>query len=296
MNAVCNAQSRSKSPWDFSVFIVFVVLIATPLEAAEITRLTEAPSMVFITGQIVPGDDVTFSQLTHKMERLVVRAESSGGDVGTALRIGRIIRSKGAHVWSEGCFSSCVLLYAAGVRRVGGFDDAAVGVHRIYFEQMEPNLTLAQVQRRYSAVLNEVRQFLADMNVAADFLGFMQSIPPENMRLLTRDELDRYGLGGVDPVHEEKTIANFASNLGIASLEYRQRREEARRLCASEQGPTMDGIGRSKRSICESTHIQGMPDDEYSAKRRIVDKKCEGVPPGVKLRQCVQGVMRSVAP
>ena len=290
--------NQTKGALSFSTVIVMVaLLIATPLEAAEILRYGNSGLVVSVSGSIAPGDDVKFSNLTHDMATIIVNLASAGGDVEASVRLGRIIRARAATVFSEGCFSACVLLYAAGVRRVGGIDEtSSVGIHRIYFAQLESNLSQAQVQRRYSAALSDVRQFLADMNVASGFIDFMQSIPPERMRLLTTDELEQFGLGQIDPVHEEKTIADEAWALAISSFEYRRRRDDARRMCATgDRRHAEDTSFRSPQRDCENARIWGISIEEYLARSRRANASCAAIGSGDKYRRCIQQSMRAAA-
>ncbi len=286
---------RYEAILSWAVVAAAVLLFARPLSAAEITRHETARVMVYITGAISPGDDIKFSRLTSDMQAVIVTLESPGGDVATALRLGRLIRAKNATVFSAGCSSACVLLYAAGVRRVGGFDDAAIGVHRIYFAQLESDLSQAQVQLRYSTALSDVRQFLSDMNVASGFLDVMQSIPPERMRLLTNSELEQFGLGKIDAVYEERTIANAAAALGVSSFEYRQRQEKARLRCAATEESSPAGPTPSPRFACEQADIWKVSVQEYLSRARQANEKCRHMPSGDGFRQCFQRVMRALA-
>jgi hypothetical protein len=103
----------------------------------------------------------------------------------------------------------------------------SVGVHRLYFGTLEPGLSQLTVKQHYDAILNRVRTYLKDMDVAPEFLSFMQSIDPESMHLMTNDELKHYALGWLDVVYAERRTAYQASIRGITSVEWRKRQQES---------------------------------------------------------------------
>ena len=62
------------------------------------------------------------------------RCLQPGGDVDAAMKIGQIIRENEWPVTVSGnskCFSSCALIYIAGVSRM---NVGVIGLHRPYFE------------------------------------------------------------------------------------------------------------------------------------------------------------------
>jgi hypothetical protein len=276
--------------WRIVAVVSSVLMTSMPLYAADISGES---GMIWFKGTIVPGDEARFENLTRDQPVVFVNLDSAGGDVDTALRIGRIMRARGSRAFSDGCYSACVLLYAAGVARVGGIDDLSeVGVHRIYFAGLDPALTQVEVQRLYAAKLLKVREYLAEMNVAPEFLALMQSAPPEKLMLLTAEELERYGLGETDPVYEERNIAKQAWAHGMSSFEYRQQRNKARLACEAE---SKYQAFRTSRQVCEHAKIWGLSEESYVAKRDHAASQCRGVPSGERLQRCFLRAMRSNA-
>lgn len=51
--------------------------------------------IILVKGEIVPGDDTEFYELTSSAERVIVHLESPGGDVETGLSIGSEIAMRG---------------------------------------------------------------------------------------------------------------------------------------------------------------------------------------------------------
>jgi hypothetical protein len=67
------------------------------------------------------------------------RCLQPGGDVDAAMKIGQIIRENEWPVTVSGnskCFSSCALIYIAGVSRM---NVGVIGLHRPYFSSAPPN-------------------------------------------------------------------------------------------------------------------------------------------------------------
>jgi hypothetical protein len=263
---------------------------------ADITATTSGGGTelltVTMTGEINPGDDLIFARLTKGTGKVWLNLNSPGGDVDAAMRIGAEVRKHDGIVVTDGCYSSCVLIFAAGVIRTGvgaGFGpDPVVGVHRIFFAELQPGLTSNQIKARYDAQLSRIRVYLAKMNVAPEFLSFMQSFKPDDIHILTRQELDAYGLGSNDVVDDERMIADRAEELGISSFEYRKREkrsyEECKNADVSTMGPTAAERAESAemgvstdlllRSKCALAIHYGISVDLYRQRSTEVSRKC----------------------
>jgi hypothetical protein len=184
---------------------------------------------ISITGEIQPGDDLVFARLAKGAKQIWLNLKSPGGDVDAAIGIGSEVRTHDGIVVTDACYSSCVLIFAGGVTRTGSglFDDPVVGVHRIFFADLQAGLTSQQVKAMYDAHLKRIRTYLAKMNVAPELLSFMQSIEPADVHVLTQKELARYGLGASDVIYNERMVADRAEELGLSSLEYRIREKRS---------------------------------------------------------------------
>ncbi len=136
--------------------------------------------VISITGEIRPGDNIVFAGLAMGAKQIWLNLNSPGGDVAAAIGIGSEVRRRDGIVSTDGCYSSCVLIFAGGVTRIGSgiLDNPVVGVHRIFFADLPAGLTSTQVKTIYDAQLNRVRNYLAQLNVAPELLSFMQSICP----------------------------------------------------------------------------------------------------------------------
>ncbi|MBD9414655.1 hypothetical protein IB234_08770 [Pseudomonas sp. PDM16] len=161
------------------------------IEAAEQKPLGHV-LIAKISEEIAPGDyEALFKGLqAHpgKFARKILLLDSIGGSSAEAMRMGRLLRETGfeALVPSTGvCQGSCVYLLAAGRKRtVRGH----VGLHRPHFPAGE------SAQSRLAGMPANPAGYLRDMGVAPKLASDMQAIEPQRMKVLTADELKRYGL------------------------------------------------------------------------------------------------------
>lgn len=97
--------------------------IATPhCHAAEIVgeARKDGGALIFISGEIVAGDDATFRELSVRYPEALVGLDSGGGSITPALEIGRLIRLRGygtAVTSDSKCTSACALIWLAGTPR-----------------------------------------------------------------------------------------------------------------------------------------------------------------------------------
>jgi hypothetical protein len=208
-----------------SLFAV-ALMYCTNAQCAEFTIINPGGKglMINMKGEIEKGDDVRFSIASGSAKSVWLYLDSVGGEPETAMRIGSLLRQKNGWVMAKRCYSSCVLIFAGGIYRTGyGRKAPVVGVHRIYFGQLPAELTSDQVKALYDQTLQHIRDYLAKMNVAPELLSYMQSFEPENIHVLSKSELRRFGLGENDPVFMEREVADRAKSMGISSLELRMR-------------------------------------------------------------------------
>lgn len=200
---------------------------------------------IAIDGQITPGDELRLAEAIKSANASFNRSprlyfyslNSSGGDLATALKMGRLIRSSGYNLLVEvaprsACLSSCVLILAAGkTRGVSG----KVGIHRPYF--VDDKATTSDSQKeQYRGLEASVRQFLSDVNIAPSLYDDMQRISPTKIKYLSVSELDRYGLNRDDPYADSAQIARIAAMLKITTGEYIGRAQRAEQECSAIQG------------------------------------------------------------
>ena len=153
--------------------------------------------VITLTGAIAPGDAARFAEFLAGVDPApeVAFLNSPGGSVGDALAIGRALRDSGAATAmtdSDICLSACPYILAAGVTRSVA-PDAMVGVHQHFFDAntvLPAFIAARDIQRGQG----EVMAYLDEMGVDPLLMQPALVTPPEDIYVLTADELTRYGL------------------------------------------------------------------------------------------------------
>jgi hypothetical protein len=237
-------------------FAIFLVVASTQISHAEVVELTRGgPTCsqqfencslgVQIRGEITAA---TVEQLNRLIEKTRGQAEaakysfqfdfaeldSRGGAVDAAMAIGRILRKEEAGAFvSQGavCLSSCVFILAGGVTR--SFQ-GSVGIHRPYFEVPSGDVSSQNIKAQYGKMLQDLRAYFREMNVAEGLADAMLLINPENVRLLSKAELDSYGLTDTDPIWKEAFELQEAKRYGLNRQEYMRRTAYAESACQGQ--------------------------------------------------------------
>ena len=113
---------------------------------------------------------------------------------------------------------------------VGGWDR---GIHRPHAPG--DNATTASAQKQqYERLEKKVKPFLQEMNIPQELYDHMIRIPPDKVKILSPDDLQRYGLNENDPYEDAATTAIVAKSLGISSEEAIRRMAKVKAECSSE--------------------------------------------------------------
>lgn len=197
-----------------------------------------------IDGIISPSDVGAVEKLLNAHAKYNVRVylSSDGGEIESAMAIGRLLRRRDATVIvSDKCLSSCVLIYSSGVERLNNAEaltgtmrnsiNTGIGIHRFYFSHVSPNATTSQIATARNRQKDRIRDYLSEVNVSHQIIDAMEATPPEQMRILKLSELYQFGLGRVDPVFDERRTALQASYFKLNSAEYRKRSAAAKAYC-----------------------------------------------------------------
>ena len=193
--------------------------------------------IVELTGEIRPSD---FGTLKQMIERRLssntrirwVSLNSQGGDLATAMRMGRYIRQLefDTQVRDDArCLSSCVFILAAGLSKtVSGGN--VVGIHRPYRTAVG-SVSREEATKKYQELADTVFAYFDEMHLPRSLPEQMLRIPTSEMTMLTFEEVQRFGLVGKDPVAEEIDDAANAEKFGLSRTEYLARRNRALRTC-----------------------------------------------------------------
>lgn len=186
-----------------------------PLVALDRKALTEAlqpcrePGVLRLRYHGHIGAD--FTALIERTTRLadelgigkrVLDIDSTGGQVEDAIRAGDFIAESRWTIWvreSSQCHSACVFVLSAGdTRRIAG----RVGIHRI-IRMSSTASTRAELNAELRVVYDRVRAYLERNGAAVAVADLMMAVPNRSLRLLTADELKRYGLDGANPAQDD---------------------------------------------------------------------------------------------
>lgn len=139
---------------------------------------------------------------TLGIRKRVLDVDSSGGQVEDAIRIGDFIAASRWTIWVREdsiCHSACVFLLSAGdVRRIAG----KVGIHRI-IRMSSTATTRAELNAELRLVHGRVRDYLERNGSSVDVADLMMAVPNRSLRMLSEDELMRFGLDGVNPAQDD---------------------------------------------------------------------------------------------
>lgn len=180
---------------------------------------------IWITGEITSKDVNAISAIEHEIaaKKVLVWLSSAGGNVDAAMKIGRVIRKHDGYTsvaTSEKCYSSCALIFIAGVYRV---NFGGLGLHR-------PNLASApqiratleqQVPSKFAAI----RDYVNEMGITDNFYQKMVNTEPSKMTTYDYDTYTKL-IPLQDPLYQEMQISKDARTYAVTTDEMRRREAE----------------------------------------------------------------------
>jgi hypothetical protein len=193
----------------------------------------------------------------------ILDIDSAGGQVEDGIRAGDVIGDAGWTIWvREGdlCHSACVFILAAGDNRLVS---GPVGIHRIIRLHSDAT-TRAQLDQELRAVHDRIRDYFLRNGADVALADMMMAVPSRDLRLLTADELRRFGLSGTNPVHEDLERIRLVRKCGEDFMHRREAFVRAfERKCAAS-----DDVGGMGDCGVELREEYGFP-----------DRKCPGESP-----------------
>ena len=142
---------------------VRVMEVRTPANLPGLENAPASTRVIQIHGTIAPPDLPALERLLPSVRNFSISLNSVGGDVATAMAIGRVLRreEKNAVIGANDvCVSACVLILAGATHRAifGG----KVGIHRPFVGQ-DSATTAEQQKAQYATIEKSVRQYLRDL-------------------------------------------------------------------------------------------------------------------------------------
>ncbi len=165
-------------------------MVATPASATvEHSTLDRGVEAIFITGDILEGDDARFSDLSQRYPRAVVYLESAGGSLEPAIEIGKLVHARShttAVLDGSTCTSACALIWIAGAPRYLG-PEAHLGFHASYSDEgrrlVETGVGNAMVGH-----------YLAQLDLSEDAAVFATIASPYEINWLTPENSGEAGI------------------------------------------------------------------------------------------------------
>jgi len=221
--------------------------------------------MLTITGTISKADADYVAEHETELNGVTVELNSIGGDVAAAMRIGRILRDHDANTRvdrGDRCFSSCALIYIAGVTR--GKNLGVIGLHRPYFSSAP--LSRQEIEREAPLMLQKVKEYVQSMGVTDLFYEQLVNTAPSNMRLYRGNEINQL-VPEIDPTYDEIQISYLAREYGTTTAEIRQRQQDVTQKCGPESFKG-DGNVTDQWRICSGAIYWGLSERVYEERRK----------------------------
>ena len=143
----------------------------------------------------------------------ILDIDSAGGHVEAAIRAGDAIGENDWTIWVRNdslCHSACVLLLAAGDMRVVA---GPVGIHRM-IRVGSSATSRKELGEELRKVSDELRNYLERNGASAEVYDLMTTVPNRTLRVLTPEELERYGLSGANAVEDDLNRLRLARRCG----------------------------------------------------------------------------------
>lgn len=144
---------------------------------------------IFITDDILEGDDTRFGELSRRYPRAVVYLESAGGSLVPAIEIGKQVHARRhatAVLDGSVCTSACALIWIAGTPRYLG-SQGRLGFHASYSDEggrlVETGVGNAMVGH-----------YLAQLDLAEDAAVFATIASPYEINWLTTENSGEAGI------------------------------------------------------------------------------------------------------
>jgi len=186
---------------------------------------------VFLIGDISRADVESAEVLVglvqsgkQKISGNTVWLASNGGDIDSAMDLGRLLRKRGIFTYvakNDQCFSACVFALMGGERRgVAG----RLGIHRPYFLYTQDS---PDRQARFRHLQKVVKAYVEEMDFPESLYEAIMLVPPQSMQIVAPADLKRFYLEGISPSSEDIADAASARRLNLPMVEYLQLKAKA---------------------------------------------------------------------
>ncbi len=185
------------------------LLLAAPAGAVTYkeARTGDGTPYIVIVGAFEFHDAAeSLARAVARSGAIFVTFDSPGGNVDSAIRHGRMIRTLGLdtlQIRAAECASACSLAFLGGVRRSA--EAGSIGVHRSSFSPdsvSDPNAAVAAIQQ----VTAQVMSYIAEMGADPTLLSISYSYDVTDMRYLSAGEMRQFRITN-DPGSQQFSAA-----------------------------------------------------------------------------------------
>jgi hypothetical protein len=256
----------------------FLAMTSAAKADIRVDRTDPPYGKIFITGRITKENAKTFDDISNELQRysyFTVRLNSEGGDVSAAIEIGRLIRKYEGFTTIEKngrCYSSCALIFIAGVSRS---NYGELGLHRPYLAAAPQSRET--VQQQVPLMLSMVKSYVAEMGITENFYQQMVNTEPSKIAIYSENNYQTL-VPSTDPTHDELRIAHVARQYGASTSEMRRREKEAdglvnKGLC--EANPHTPPISGTILALdCEEAIKWGLSESVYRERFGKANSTC----------------------
>ncbi|TIS90606.1 hypothetical protein [Mesorhizobium sp.] len=199
---------------------------AKALEYKPVSSPGELPFLV-VSGEFGINEPLNefITAVTSSGARVIV-FDSSGGSIGSAMQLGRMIRAAGLdtlQVRQLQCASACSLAFMGGVRRAA--ETGSIGVHRSSFAPdsgMSADEAVANVQ----AVTADIMSYMTEMGVDPKLMAVALSYDRSDMRYLSASEMAELRVTNVTPTQPPVDTSQVPSTLSPPPVEARANEQQ----------------------------------------------------------------------
>jgi hypothetical protein len=178
------------------------------------------------------------------------------------MAIGRLIRKYDGWTWIDSkCYSSCALIFIAGVIRTNVYGE--LGLHRPYLASAPQSRET--IENQFPVMLSKIRIYVTEMGVTDNFYQQMVNAEPSKIVIYKNDAFTKLFLEH-DPVFDEIVTAVEGRRHGITTSEERKRDREAKR-CS-----TVAKVW--EQTVCEQAIRWGLSNDVYLERYAKSKKEC----------------------
>jgi hypothetical protein len=233
----------------------------------------------------------------------IVTIDSIGGDIMEAIELGRFFKKNQMavyvsltynefkknnyepNIFKKGrCYSACVFLLAGGVVRKIDTTFSEVGIHRPHFLEIQAETTAAEMKSVRTKLNGLIREYFEEVDINPSLLDDMLSVPPDQIRILTTSELERYRLSVDDANYDEVKTAKNAKLWGLSISEYRTRVQMGDAKCSR--------INRSPEEdeLCRHSILLGISPPEREARVAKAKRLCHPINDETQKNRCVTDI------